>query len=158
MFYLDEIELIDYSQEEYEKMLAAKEAMKPKGNINQIVYREGQFNFDAYAVGEKLCHTLNEVTDDSGNTYISWKFNPEDCGWANWGMNWNDWYPINFRGIVDDAKLQFKIRASSSAKFKVQLADFKGHTSTLFSSFSISDDENEWTTIDIPLKDFETTS
>ena len=153
-FYLDEIKLIDFNQEQYDKMLADVEAMKPKGNINQIVYREGEFNFDAYATGEKTCHILNEVTDSTGNTFISWDFNVEDCNWAKWGINWNEWYPINFRGIVDDAMIQFSLKTSSTADFNIVLKDFKGHSSVLFSSFSGGSIESEWTTIKIPLKDF----
>jgi hypothetical protein len=40
-FYLDEIVIIDYTKEDYAKMRAEVELMKPKGNINQLVYREG---------------------------------------------------------------------------------------------------------------------
>jgi hypothetical protein len=153
-FYLDEIKLIDFSEAEYQKMLAEVEAMKPKGNINQIVYREGELKEDAWATGETFCQTLEEKTDIENNTYIYWKFNADNCEWAKWGINWNDWHQINFRGIENDAKIQFKIKASVETRFKIVLEDFAGNSTQLYSSFSISENQSAWQTIDIALKDF----
>jgi hypothetical protein len=153
-FYLDEIKLIDYTKEDYAKMRAEVELMKPKGNINQIVYREGELKKDAWATGETFCQTLEEKTDIDNNTYIYWKFNAENCEWAKWGINWNDWYQINFRGIENDAKIQFKIKASVETRFKIVLEDFAGNSTQLYSSFSISENQSGWQTIDIALKDF----
>jgi hypothetical protein len=153
-FYLDEIKLIDYTKEDYAKMRAEVELMKPKGNINQIVYREGELKEDAWATGETFCQTLEEKTDIDNNTYIYWKFNAENCEWAKWGINWNDWYQINFRGIENDAKIQFKIKASVETRFKIVLEDFAGNSTQLYSSFSISENQSGWQTIDIALKDF----
>jgi hypothetical protein len=153
-FYLDEIVIIDYTKEDFAKMRAEVELMKPKGNINQLVYREGELKEDAWATGETLCQTLEERTDIDNNTYIYWKFDAEDCDWAKWGINWNDWYQINFRGIEEDAKLQFKIKASVETKFKIVVEDFNGNSAQLFSSFSIDQNQTDWQTINIALKDF----
>lgn len=154
-FYLDEIKLIDYSEEEYQKMLAEVEAMKPKGNINQIVYREGNLENDTWGYGEKFCHELKEIKDTTGNTIISWDFKVENCEWAKWAINWNDWYQVNFRGIENDAMLQFKLKTANMAEFNIAIEDFAGHYSQLFSSFSVNVNETNWTTIEIPLKDFQ---
>lgn len=153
-FYLDEIVIIDYTKEDYAKMRAEVELMKPKGNINQLVYREGNLIEDAWATGETLCQTLEERTDIDNNTYIYWKFDALDCDWAKWGINWNDWYQVNFRGIEEDAKLQFKIKASVETKFKIVVEDFNGNSAQLFSSFSIDQNQTDWQTINIALKDF----
>lgn len=154
-FYLDEIKFIDFSEEQYQKMLADVEAMKPKGNINQTVYREGNLKHDVWGYGETFCQTLEEVTEDSGETYISWEFRVEDCNWAKWGINWNDWYQANFRGIVDDAMLQFKIKTTTTADFDLIIEDYAGHSAQVYSSFSTGKDVNEWRTIEIPLSKFE---
>jgi hypothetical protein len=153
-FYLDEIVIIDYTKEDFAKMRAEVELMKPKGNINQLVYREGELKEDAWATGETLCQTLEERTDIDNNTYIYWKFDAEDCDWAKWGINWNDWYQINFRGIEENTKLQFKIKASVETKFKIVVEDFNGNSAQLFSSFSIDQNQTDWQTINIALKDF----
>ena len=153
-FYLDEIVIIDYTKEDYERMRAEVELMKPKGNINQVVYREGNLINDAWATGETFCQTLEERVDQEENTYIYWKFDAEDCDWAKWGINWNDWYQVNFRGIEEDAKLQFKIKASVETKFKIVVEDFNGNSAQLFSSFSIDQNQTDWQTINISLKDF----
>ena len=46
-------------------------------------------------------HSSWGIDQDSEN-YINWINTKEN---NRWGINWNDWYPINFRGFEDDAQL-----------------------------------------------------
>jgi hypothetical protein len=154
-FFLDEIKLIDFSKEKYQKMRAEVEAMKPKGDFNQIIYKPGKLEEDAWAVGKNACHTLVEKKDAQLNEYIFWNFSTENCNWAKWGINWNNWYQINFRGITDDAQLEFKLKTDNKAKFRILLEDFNGKSVVVFSNKTSIKENVEWQNISIPLKDKE---
>ena len=152
-FYIDEIEIIDYSQEEYSKTRDIVEQMKPKGDYNQIVYREGNFEEDVWGYQNNYCQELKEKEDNEGNSYISWKYNSEDCLWAKWGINWNGWYAINLRGVNETSAIHFKLKSAKNSKFKVMIEDFKGHKTEIFSSKNLKTvTEKEWKSIVIELK------
>lgn len=151
-FYLDEITIIDYSKEEYAKMRAEVELMKPKGNFNQIVYREGNFAEDAWGYENNECQTLVEEISKDKNKQIHWIYNSKECAWAKWGINWNGWYAMNIRGIEETSSIKFSLKASENSKFKAAIHDFKGHKATIFDSKNQSINSDEWTEITIPLK------
>jgi hypothetical protein len=154
-FFLDEIKLIDFSKEKYDKMRTEVEAMKPKGNFNQIIYKPGKLEEDAWAVGKKPCHVLEEKKDAQLNDYIYWNFSTENCNWAKWGINWNNWYQINLRGVTNDAQLEFKFKSDNKAVFRILLEDFNGKSVELFSNKTLLKENVEWQNISIPLKDKE---
>jgi hypothetical protein len=150
-FYLDEIKLIDYSPEEFEKFRANVEAMKPKGNPEQIVFRPDQFEFNAWNTGTSLCQELG-LRDYSGKQIIFWQYDSNDCNWAKWGLNWNGWYQINFRGITDSSILEIKYRIKSASGFKIFLEDFRGKSKPIFIEEGTSS-QDEWQVIRLPLKE-----
>ncbi|MDB9932150.1 hypothetical protein OAD28_05455 [Flavobacteriales bacterium] len=151
-FYLDDIKIIDYSKEEFNKMRAEVELMKPKGELNQIVYTEGRFTEDAWGYTNNSCQGLSEKTDSAGNTFIHWTYNSTECNWSKWGMNWNGWYAINFRGIDNMSSISVKIKADKTSKFKMFIEDFKGHKAEVFTSTSQNFNSESWTEVSIPLK------
>jgi hypothetical protein len=102
-FFLDEITIIDYSQEKYDKMRADVELMRPKGNANQIVYREGSFEEDVWGSENNECQTLVEEISKNETKQIHWIYNSKECSWAKWGINWNGWYAMNLRGIDENS-------------------------------------------------------
>jgi hypothetical protein len=152
-FYLDEIRLIDYSPEQYAKFRAKVEAMKPKGNPNQLVFKAADFEFSAWNIGETTCQKLNLI-DESGTKIISWDYKANACSWAKWGMNWNGWYQINFRGILDVAVLEFKYRISPDSKFKLFLEDFRGNSRLIFQENGKTKPD-EWQIVRLPLSKME---
>lgn len=153
-FYLDEISLIDFSINQFQNLQLEIESMKPKGAKNQNIYEEGSLTESGWGTGDKKCQTLKESTDSTGNTFIEWSYKTENCNWSQWGINWNEWYQINFRGITNKCLLEFKIRTSPSAKFYLSLEDFKGHSSSLSIPINSSKNFSSWRTIQIPLSDF----
>jgi hypothetical protein len=154
-FFLDEIKLIDFSKEDFDKMRAEVEVMKPKGEFNQIVYKPGKLAEDAWGVGKKPCHVLEERADAQSNKYIYWDFKTENCSWAKWGINWNNWYQVNLRGITNDVQLELKWKSNNNAQFKIFLEDFNGKSVELFATNPKEKTNNEWQTVSIPLKDKE---
>ena len=152
-FYLDEIKLIDYTEEDYKAMREKVEAMKPEGELNHIVYRAGQLEWDAWGVGEKFCHTLKEVSYEDKASVIKWNFDATDCTWAKWGINWNDWYQINLRGVTEKAILKFSYKASPSTNFVMKLVDFNGNTKTFFTASEFIGSTSNWNHVTIPLSD-----
>jgi len=155
-FYIDEIEIIDYSKEEYATSRLLVEQMKPKGAFNQTVYRKGNFEEDVWGYKNNPCQELKEMKDSLGNTQIHWKYNSKNCDWAKWGVNWNGWYAINLRGVNETSAIHFKLKSSENSEFKVMIEDFKGHKTKLFSNKNeqISADK-EWQHIVIQLKNLE---
>lgn len=134
-FFLDEIKIIDYSKEEYDKMRAGVELMRPKGNANQTVYRKGNFEEDVWGYENNECQTLAEEISKSNSKQIHWIYNANKCNWAKWGINWNGWYAMNLRGVSETSKIYFKLKSKLvGSKFKVMLEDFKGHKTEIFNS------------------------
>ncbi|MEN9302443.1 MAG: hypothetical protein RL264_872 [Bacteroidota bacterium] len=144
-FYLDEIQLMDYSPNEYQQFRASVEAMKPKGNPNQVIFQAADFEFSSWKSDDDNCQKL-----ELNNNLIQWTYS--DCN-ATWGINWNGWYQINFRGITENAVLSIKLKTSNASAFNLFLEDFKGKNSMIYQDKgSISSD---WRTIQIPLKELE---
>lgn len=152
-YYIDEIKIIDYTKEEYNQMRAEVEDMKPKGNPNQIIYTEGKLATATWGTGNQDCINLIELNEE-GNTFISWIYESEKCVWSKWGINWNNWYQINFKGIADKSKLMFKVKLKNDSKFKIGIEDFSGHSAEINSS-SFNLIQNEWSTVEIPLSQFD---
>lgn len=153
-YYIDEISLIEYSKNQYKMMISEVENMKPKGFTNQKIYHEGHLDKDGWGTGQKICHSLKEVTDTSGNTFIKWEYESNNCDWAKWGINWNNWYQINFRGIEELCNLEFKMKANTNSEFSIILEDFKGHSSTIKIPNKNTNNLSKWSKIKIPLEDF----
>ena len=153
-FFIDEITLIDFSKNQYKNMLQEVENMKPKGAKKQQIYKKGNLIKSAWATGRKLCHSLEEAIDSNGERYIKWEFETKNCNWAQWGINWNNWYQINFRGITEFSTLEFKIKTDSTAEFYISIEDFKGHKSSKLITQQEISNHSQWTLVKIPLKDF----
>ena len=154
-YYLDDLKIIDYTKEEYAAMREEVEAMKPKGNPNQKIYDESNFEFDAWGVGKRFCYELTQEKDSTSNTYIKWTFDTTNCGWNKWGINWNNWYQANFRGIEDISELKFKVKTEGTADFDIILQDFRYNASNINSKTFLKNNSNDWVEISIPLSDFE---
>ena len=151
--YLDDIRLIEYSKEQYRKMREEVEAMKPKGAVEQVVYTEGRFTDDAWGYENNRCQKLGEM-EEGANRFIHWQYEAKDCAWAKWGINWNGWYQANFRGIVDQAKIQFRVKTRGESEFKVYLEDFRGHQAQVYKHPATSGSAG-WQLVEIPLKDLD---
>ncbi len=144
-FYLDEISIIDYSKEQYNQMRENVELMKPKGNVNQTIYRKNRFLNDAWGYENNDCQDLKEV-EKEGNKVIYWKYKA-DCSWSQWGINWNDWYQINLRGVIDQAKISFRVKAGKGSQFQISLEDYRGHSVKVYEG----KETNGWQEVEIPL-------
>ena len=154
-FYLDQIKLIDYSEDDFKASRTKVELMKPKGEANQQIYKPSSFDFDAWGKGEKICHTLSQKKDEKNKNFIAWEFDATDCDWAKWGINWNDWYQVNLRGLSDKSKLVFNYKTSPGTHFRFLIEDFNGHSREVFSNKTSRLPNNEMNTVEIPLKDLE---
>jgi hypothetical protein len=149
-FYLDEIRLIDYTPAQFKKFRAEVEAMKPKGNPNQVVYNAAEFEFSTWNTGKSACQTV-KLIEESGFKFISWEYNAESCNWAKWGINWNGWYQINFRGILDVAVLELKYKTQPNSQFHLFIEDFRGKSHLIFREYGKSIGSEEWKVIRLPL-------
>lgn len=152
-YFLDDIRLIDYSKAAYTKMREDVEAMKPKGAPEQVVYREGQFEFDAWGQHNNRCQTLAEKQAPDAGKFIAWEFNPKDCDWAKWGLNWNGWYQVNLRGVTENGHLKFRCKTDGKAAFRILLEDFRYHSTEVFNSAALKAEYSGWQDVDIPLRE-----
>lgn len=148
-FYLDEIRLIDYKPAQFEQFRAEVEAMKPKGNPNQMVFKPEDFDFSIWNAGKSVCHKL-KLIEEHDKKLIAWDFNASGCAWAKWGINWNGWYQVNFRGILDVAVLELKYKISPNTKFNMYLEDFRGNSQLIFKENGTSEPE-QWHVLRLPL-------
>lgn len=152
-FYLDELRLIDYSPAEHKAFRAKVEAMKPKGNPNQMVFKAQDFEFSAWNTGRSSCQYLN-LREENGTKHIYWDYNANACSWAKWGINWNGWYQVNFRGILDISILEMKYKIEPKSKFKLFIEDFRGNSLMIFHETGSTEAE-EWKTLRLPLKNMD---
>lgn len=150
-FFIDEIELIDFDNSKLKSFQREVELLKPTGERNQIVYRKGQFANDIWGHSSKLCHDLKEFKDSANKIMLSWDFSSSQCNAPTWGINWNNWYPLNLRGLEENTVLYLKSLVDKSASFKIIIEDFKGHASEiLISELQV----NSWQETRIPLSKF----
>jgi len=148
-FYLDEIRLIDYSPAQYQVFREKVEALKPKGNPNQMVFKPEDFEFSVWNAGKGVCHKL-KLVEEQNKKLISWDYSATGCSWAKWGINWNGWYQINFRGILDVSVLELKYKITSNSKFNMYLEDYRGNSQLIFKENGSSVPE-EWHVVRLPL-------
>lgn len=146
-FYLDDIAIIDYSKREYQQMRDKVELMKPKGSANQSIYPCDNFKEDAWGHENNECQILEELNDGK-EKQIHWDFKAE-CGWSKWGINWNDWYQLNFRGISATSSIIFRVKTSPGAVFNVKIEDYYGNSTTIYTH----KDATSWELINIPLSE-----
>lgn len=147
-FYLDEIKIIDYSPEKYQSFRAEVEAMKPRGKTNQNIYNPQSFEFDIWGQREHQCHTLAQK-----NNHIHWRFNASQCSWAKWGINWNNWYPINLRGLSNQVVLEIELTTQGKTNFTVSLEDFSSKRLVLLEHKASTEESGIKRTIRASLKE-----
>lgn len=133
-FYLDEIKVIDYTQKDFEFMQSYKESLRPKGSKKQQIYPVENFDFAIWGIKNGPCQYLQQVSDAEYAQQISWESKTEGCKNSRWGINWNNWYPINFRGMDESAKICIGIKVLESMNLTVRLRDFKNQSMTLYQS------------------------
>jgi hypothetical protein len=130
-YYLDAIKVIDYSPSDYAQFRKEVEAMKPKGELNQVVFNPSTFEFDVWGTEKNPCQDLSLVKNQ-----IVWNFNSKDCSWAKWGINWNGWYQVNMRGVPDQSYLEIKMKVKANTAFKIILEDYRYHRAYLYDQFA----------------------
>ena len=140
--YLKEIKLVPFDKEQYAMLEPKRESLRPKGTLPQLIF-PNEFSFS---------HSSWGIEQDSEN-YINWTNTKEN---NRWGINWNDWYPINFRGFQDDAHL-YLTTSSHNHSFKLTLSAYNGaHNTVNINDYQASIVDSIFN-YKIPLKDFQIT-
>ncbi len=150
-FYVDNIEIINYTKEDYAKDREWVESLKPKGEPEQDLYT-AKIGDAVWGLGTTMCQTFIETSNNDRSDVLSWKWNANDCGWAKWELNWNNWDNINMRKVDETMELQLDVYMNKMSTFNMNLKDFK-YNST---SISVSPEQhgiknNEWKTISIDI-------
>lgn len=151
-FFLDEIRIIDYSPEQFEQFRAEVEAMKPHGSPNQLIFTTEDFDFSAWNTGSGKCHELHLI-EKADQSIITWNYDANNCAWAKWGMNWNGWYQINWRGILDKSVLEMTYASEPNTQFQLFVEDFRGNRQLIYEEDGSTAVSNEWKTIRLPLSE-----
>ncbi len=151
-FYVDNIEIIEYSAEQYNQDRAWVETLKPKGTTEHNVYT-GPVKNAAWGMGKTMCQSLTETTDGDRKDVMKWSWDAADCDWAQWGINWQGWNNINFRGVADQMKLDFDVKINTLEQFEISIQDFRGHQATVSIDPSTHNlIPNTWKTVSIDVK------
>lgn len=145
--YIDDIKVIPFGKEKYASLLESVENLKPKGIPNQKIF-PGNFEDMAWGTGVTNCQIL-----ESKNKVINWQWN--NCSeWKKWGINWNNWYAFNLRGIEQKTNFYLSISKNHS-DFDISIEDFKGKRHTIsIANYQPSSKNDSIVNYSIPLSDF----
>lgn len=145
--YLDDIKVVSFTKEDQKLMLAEVEKMKPQGNPNQTIY-PGNFNEMAWGQDAGDCQQLIDV-----NNQIQWNWN--NCEWNVWGINWDNWYAFNFRGIVEKTNLVIELNDKFDP-FQITMQDYTNHQHTIETkNYTPTIQDGLSQKLIIPIKDFQ---
>ena len=138
--YLKEIKVVPFDKGQYASLEINRESLRPKGSIPQSIF-PSEFSFSHSAWG--LDHDVDNL--------IHWKNSEKN---HRWGINWNDWYPINFRGFESTAHMYLTTNQHASS-FAITLSAFNGaHHTVYIERYQPSISDSLWV-YKIPLSDFE---
>jgi hypothetical protein len=97
---------------------------------------------------------LEEGRVEGGFAGIVWEMKASDCKQWRWGINWNDWYAVNFRGMPATASLVLAYKRQEGANFKVMIEDFAGHSLECIPAAQIqAQAAGGWQQVKLPLPD-----
>jgi hypothetical protein len=95
---------------------------------------------------------VNDAED--GNSPIVWEMRQASCTEWQWGINWNEWYPVNLRGIPATATIALECRREDGASFRVWIEDFAGNSLECVAEKQVAGlPTGTWQVIKIPLPD-----
>lgn len=114
----------------------------------------------------KTCIDVTQITDNNasgaGSLKLKWNKDNGLCDWVGIGIGWDGWVGKDVSNIIDKAAFQFKFRAVEGELKNLPLAcaleDYSGGQAWAgFSPKTIEGGviDNEWTTVTIPLDDFD---
>ena len=138
--YLKEIKVVSFNEELYDSLETSREALRPKGKLPQSIFPND------YPL-EYMSWGLNNLSEE----VINWTRTEKE---HRWGINWNNWYPINFRGFEASANL-YLITNQHTSSFGITLSAFNGAYHSVFIDNYIPEKKDSLWSYTIPLKDFE---
>lgn len=114
---------------------------------------------------EKQCVTLTKVSEPTfAGAYalhVKWDKITGGCKWIGIGFGWNNWQPKDMMSVVDDAAVQFHVKAVKGTFTNLPVAfaieDYTGVQSYYGFNNALASgafNESAWTTVTIPLSSF----
>lgn len=142
----------------------AADSQQIDGFKSVIIYSDELGN-EVWVSKEKQCVTYEKVptpvSEGAASMHVTWDKVTGGCKWIGMGFGWNDWQAKDMTGLLEQAAVRMQVRAvkGSFSNFPVAFAfeDYTGVQS--FCGFNLKQasgrfNDQSWTVVEIPLKDF----
>jgi Surface glycan-binding protein B xyloglucan binding domain len=133
--------------------------------FKELVIFSDNFDNTIWVSPEKHCVTLAKETDHkfagTHSIHLKWDKVTGGCKWIGVGFGWNDWIAKDMIDVVDEAAIQFQVRAVKGSFSNLPVAfaieDYTGVQSYFGYNSSLNTgkfNDQGWTTVTIPLNKF----
>jgi len=163
--YIDDISLVPYKP--FPITPWVQEKARPNPTLLPIsLFKDEFINNHEWGFMEDQCQTIEisskDKTEGSKSVHAKWDHAKGDCHFISFGINWNEWHPIDATELWNDAIVQFKVKnlGEVSEKLNIRLRleayNFSYVTADIDKKFSsVKEFGKEWTTVEVPFSAFQ---
>ena len=134
------------------------------GFKNTLIYADDLSN-EIWVSPEKQCVTMEKnsevVFSGDASLHVKWDKVTNGCKWIGLGFGWSNWQPKDMNEVIAESAIQMKVKSAKGSFSNLPVAfaiedytgvqSYYGYNSTLSSG---NFNEQTWTTVSIPLKNF----
>ncbi len=134
------------------------------GFKNTLIYADDLSN-EIWVSPEKQCVTMEKnsevVFSGDASLHVKWDKVTNGCKWIGLGFGWSNWQPKDMNEVIAESAIQMKVKSAKGSFSNLPVAfaiedytgvqSYYGYNSTLSSG---NFNEQAWTTVSIPLKNF----
>ena len=134
------------------------------GFKNTIIYSD-DFSSEIWVSPEKQCVTMEKnsqvVFSGESSIHLKWDKVTNGCKWIGLGFGWSNWQPKDMNEVVEFSAVQMKVKSAKGSFSNLPVAfaieDYTGVQSYFGFNTSLASglfNDQTWTTVSIPLKNF----
>ena len=134
------------------------------GFKNTLIYADDLSN-EIWVSPEKQCVTMEKnsqaIFSGDASLHLKWDKVTNGCKWIGLGFGWNNWQPKDMNEVVGESAIQMKVKSVKGAFSNLPVAfaieDYTGVQSYCGFNSSLASglfNDQTWTTVTIPLKNF----
>jgi hypothetical protein len=134
------------------------------GFKNSLIYADDLSN-EIWVSPEKQCVTMEKNSQvffsGEASLHLKWDKVTNGCKWIGLGFGWSNWQPKDMNEVVGESAIQMKVKSVKGAFSNLPVAfaieDYTGVQSYYGFNSSLASglfNDQTWTTVTIPLKNF----
>lgn len=134
------------------------------GFKNTLIYADDLSN-EIWVSPEKQCVTMEKTSQATysgdASLHLKWDKVTNGCKWIGLGFGWNNWQPKDMNEVVGESAIQMKVKSVKGSFSNLPVAfaieDYTGVQSYYGFNSSLASglfNDQTWTTVTIPLKNF----